>query len=123
MRLLTSMLYCLLALFGCNDGTSTTTVTRSQRDGEDTLFSRTTLDRGLATYQCVRSVTGRCHYQLFEETCTGAADGANTTQCARTPMDQFSLAVGEAREVKGLAGAVKDCVQSDVPGPETRCSP
>jgi hypothetical protein len=120
MRLLTSMLYCLLALFGCDGGTSTTTVTRRQLDGEDTLFSRTTLDRGDVTFQCVRSSSGRCHYQLYQEACA-AAEAADKQQCARTPVDQFSLAVGERREIKGMTGQVRDCVQSEVPRPGTHC--
>lgn len=120
MRLLTSMLYCLLALFGCNGGNATTTMTRTQVDGQDTLFSRTTHERDAATFQCVRSSSGRCHYQLFEETCAPGPE-ADKTNCARTPMDRFSLAVGERRLVKGLATQLGECVQAEVPGPGTRC--
>jgi hypothetical protein len=119
MRLLTSMLYCLLALFGCDGKNTTTTVTRSQVNGQDTLFSRTTQDQDAATFQCVRSSSGRCHYLVFEETCR--SDAATARPCARTPMDHFSLKVGERRLVKGLAGQVKDCVQAETPGPGTRC--
>ncbi|SEL45581.1 hypothetical protein SAMN05428989_1687 [Pseudoxanthomonas sp. GM95] len=120
MRMLTSMLYCLLALFGCDGKSTTTTVTRSQLNGQDTLLSRTTQDHDAATFQCVTSSSGRCHYQVFEETCAAAA-ATDSAQCQRSPMDSFSLQVGEKRLLKGLAGQVKDCVQAEVPGPNTRC--
>ncbi|RXQ98913.1 hypothetical protein [Pseudoxanthomonas composti] len=120
MRLLTSMLYCLLALFGCDGGSTSTTVTRRQLDGQDILFSRTTVEAGQATFQCVRSSSGRCHYQVFEEACA-AADPAHPPQCARTALDQFSLAVGERRQVKGLAAQVKDCVDTEASTLATRC--
>ncbi len=120
MRLLTSMLYCLLALFGCDGKSSTTTVTRTQVNGEDALFSRTTQDHDAATFQCVRSISGRCHYQVFQENCAAQA-GTDTPKCARTPMDSFSLAVGDRHLVKGLAGQVRECVQAEAPGPGTRC--
>ncbi len=121
MRVLTSMLYCLLALLGCDGKTSTTTVTRSQLNGEDTLFSRTTQERDAATFQCLRSSSGRCHYQVFEEKCPSELE-SDKSKCVRTAMDSFSLAVGDTRLVKGLAGHVRECVQAQTPGPGTRCS-
>ncbi|WDS36076.1 hypothetical protein [Pseudoxanthomonas sp.] len=121
MRLLTSMLYCLLALFGCDGNSSTTTVTRTQVDGQDTLFSRTTQDHDAATFQCVRSISGRCHYQVFQERCAAQATAADEAKCARTPMDSFSLAVGDRHLLKGLAGQVRECVQAEAPGAGTRC--
>ncbi|HCH0556870.1 hypothetical protein [Pseudoxanthomonas winnipegensis] len=120
MRLLTSMFYCMLALFGCHDGSSSTSITRSQRDGVDTLFSRTTREAGSATFQCVRSASGRCHYQLFEETCR--AGTGDKRACARTSVDQFSLGAGEQRVFQGLDMQVRECVQAEAPGPGTRCA-
>jgi hypothetical protein len=120
MRLLTSMLYCLLALFGCDGKSTTTTVIRSQVDGQDTLFSRTTQDQDEATFQCVGSSSGRCHYQVIEETCAAGA-AADSAQCVQSPLDDFSLQVGEKRLLKGLAGRVKNCVQAQTPGPQTHC--
>lgn len=120
MRLLTSMLYCLLALFGCDGKSTTTTVVRSQVNGQDTLFSRTTQEQDVATFQCVRSSSGRCHYQVFEETC--ATDSTNHPEtCAQSRLDDFSLQAGEKRLIRGLAGHVKNCVQAETPGPKTRC--
>jgi len=114
------MLYCLLALFGCDGNSSTTTVTRSQLNGQDTLFSRTTQDHDAATFQCLRSSSGRCHYQVFLENCP-AGNAADPSTCIRTPMDNFSLPVGDKRLLTGLAGQVRECVQAEVSGPGMRC--
>ncbi|KAF1694955.1 hypothetical protein [Pseudoxanthomonas koreensis] len=119
MQLLTTLLSCLLSLFGSLDPASTASITRvAGRDG-DALFSKTTLADGVATFECFASASGGCHYRVYEEACAGvpatmappvksAADA-----CSRRTLDVFALDVGKRREVEGLPAGFRHCVAQD----------
>ena len=62
MRLLTALLSCAMALFGCDTRPATTTITRVVDGGTETLFSKTTLVDGIATFECFSSASGDCHF-------------------------------------------------------------
>ena len=73
MRIITSLMSCLLALAGCNEKPSVTTIHHSSANGVDTLFSKTTLREGVATFECFASESGQCHYRVYTERCPAPA--------------------------------------------------
>ncbi|UWX04199.1 hypothetical protein H1235_02295 [Pseudoxanthomonas sp. NC8] len=77
MNLLTTLLSCLLSLFGCAQA-STTSITRVVDDGDETLFSKTTLADGVATFECFTSASG-------------AATTGSTRSAARPPRAPWPL--------------------------------
>ena len=114
MKLLTGLLSCLLALFGCDTRPSVTSITRASENGVDVLFSKTTLAEGAATFECFASRSGGCHYRIYEERCEGAAGAANEAgACTRKTLDAFALTVGKRRQVEGLPTAFRLCVGED----------
>ena len=113
MRHLTMILSCLLSLFGCHERSASTTVTRITAQGVDQLFSRTTARGGETTFECVRSVSGRCHYQVFLERCS--PDGAH---CDRSGVQRFDVRAGQQRARSDLPADSLGCVGT---APDARC--
>ncbi len=110
MRIITPLLSCLMALAGCNEKPSVTTIHhRSGADGVDTLFSKTTLRDGVATYECFASESGQCHYRVYRERCAPASPG-ELSACDRSPVETFDLAVGKVHEIHGLPQDARECV-------------
>ncbi|GAB3509825.1 hypothetical protein MNQ95_08660 [Pseudoxanthomonas daejeonensis] len=116
MRFLTTVLSCLLSLFGCDPRSSTTSITRVADNGAETLFSKTTLVDGVATFECFASASGDCHYRIYEERCATPAPVAQgqaqpaDSDCRRETLDVFALAVGKRRQVEGLPAGFHHCV-------------
>lgn len=108
MRLLASMLYCLMSLFGCHRDTGTTSITRATVDGRDLLFSKVESHAGDAVFHCLASASGRCHYLVYEAACSGAA----ASGCPRRELDRFELTVGQVRELHGLAVDFRQCASA-----------
>jgi hypothetical protein len=116
MQLLTTLLSCLLSLFGGLAPASTTSITRIAGSEGDALFSKTTLVDGVATFECFASASGGCHYRLYEEACAAATAQARTSAaeaCDRRTLDRFALEVGKRREVEGLPADFRHCVALD----------
>lgn len=109
MRIITSLMSCLMALAGCDEKPSVTTITRVSDGGTDVVFSKTTLEDGVAMFQCFKSDSGRCHYLIYAERCPPAATGGQAA-CDRTTLDQFALSEGQRREIRGLPGNFRHCV-------------
>ena len=110
MRIVTSLISCLLALAGCDDKPSVTTIHHSSANGVDTLFSKSTLKEGVATFECFASESGQCHYRVYTERCPTPAPGENPAACARTTLEDFVLAPGKTHEIRGLPDSYRECV-------------
>ena len=110
MRIVTSLISCLLALAGCDDKPSVTTIHHSSANGVDTLFSKSTLKEGVARFECFASETGQCHYRVYTERCPTPAPGENPAACARTTLEDFVLAPGKTHEIRGLPDSYRECV-------------
>jgi len=104
MRYLTTLLSCLLSLFGCQERATSTSITRISEHGMDQLFSRTTVRDGTAAFECVRSASGRCHYLVFSEQCDSAQ------HCSRQTLQQFALGTGQVRRWPDLPAGFSSCV-------------
>ena len=96
MRIVTSLISCLLALAGCDDKPSVTTIHHSSANGVDTLFSKSTLKEGVARFECFASETGQCHYRVYTEHCPTPAPGGNLAK-DRVPEGRTILPHRSAR--------------------------
>jgi len=128
MRLLSALWSCLLGIVGCQghaafdlstDAHRETVVHTSER-GAAVIFSRTSYRGGLATFRCVDSRSGRCHYQVYVACAapTAAAGNAAAARCAPRMLQEFDLQVGQRREIGGLPRDFGQCV-----APETSAAP
>ncbi|WP_296278523.1 hypothetical protein [Pseudoxanthomonas sp.] len=113
MRIITSLVSCLLALAGCDEKPSVTTIHHSSANGVDTLFSKTTLKEGVATFECFASESGQCHYLVYTETCPTPAPGEDPGACDRSTLEDFALAPGKAHEIRGLPQDFRQCVSKN----------
>lgn len=110
MQLLTALLSCLLSLLGGDGPSSHTRIVRASENGVEVLLSKTTLADGLATFHCLSSRSGSCHYRLYEEICRAVAGTPLQQQCDRRELESFDLGVGARRQVSGLPGGFDQCV-------------
>ncbi|MCC4633144.1 hypothetical protein ACFFJ4_06220 [Xanthomonas dyei] len=121
MRLIASLVYCLLALAGCHERNGTTSITRATSDGRDVLFSKTQVTDAETNVHCLASSSGQCHYLIYEEQCpaatpTAASSGSTPAPaCARKTLDSFALLPGQVRALRGLPAAAHTCVGRDAP--------
>jgi hypothetical protein len=71
-----------------------------------------------ASFECVKSPTGQCHYALYTtrcETATGEG-GKPATTCTHQVFDQFTVIQGETREVRDLPSSYRQCMKvKDMP--------
>ncbi|WP_115050724.1 hypothetical protein [Xanthomonas arboricola] len=120
MRLIASLVYCLLALAGCHDRNGTTSITRATSNGQDMLFSKTLATATETKVHCLASSSGHCHYLIYEEHCAAPAAASATPACARKTLDSFALAPGQMRQVRGLPRQAQTCVDRTAPGADCR---
>ncbi|MGQ5254645.1 hypothetical protein ACULMC_07410 [Xanthomonas arboricola pv. corylina] len=117
MRLIASLVYCLLALAGCHDRNGTTSITRATSNGQDVIFSKTLATATDLNVHCLASSSGRCHYLVCEEHCAAPAAGnaTGTPACARRTLDSFALTPGQVRELRGIPRQARTCVDTSAP--------
>ncbi|MGV7186786.1 hypothetical protein [Xanthomonas axonopodis] len=117
MRLIASLVYCLLALAGCHERNGTISITRATDDGRDVIFSKTLTTATATNVHCLASNSGHCYYLIYEEQCaTGGADAtASAPVCARKTLDRFALTPGQVRELHGVSGQTHTCVDTAAP--------
>ena len=112
MRNLIATVYFLLSLVGCQGGT--TFATQASVDGQDVIYSKTRVQAGIVRFECVRSASGQCHYTLFPRECTAdPAPAARPPACTSLPVERFTVAAGDHREVVGMQAAFDLCVRHD----------
>ena len=109
-----ALLQFLLALGGCSLG-GTTYSNHIANGGHDVLNVRTHVQHGVARFECKASDSGSCHYTLYPDACAGKAD------CKLAPLQRFSVARGEVRELSGVRD-FRVCVGTDATtlGPDCR---
>ena len=112
-RLLLSPLLLILSACGV-DGTSFSN--RIGNNGHDTLYSKARVEDGVARFHCLKSDSGTCHYTLYPAACAGKAD------CALAPLQRFTVARGEARQIAGLHD-FRVCVAIDQRALRADCEP
>ena len=110
MHYLIALIYFVLALFGLHGYGSHTIVTHSTVDGVDMLYSKTRIVADVVDVSCVRSASGRCHYQLLPRDCRLSQPQAG---CTPDPAQRITLAAGARTELAGLPGGLVLCVGQD----------
>ena len=88
MTKLATLFWFALSLFGCNPH-GHTVIVQSSANGHQTLRSEVDIVHGVATFRCVSSSSGVCHYAIYADTCRGTAG------CKRKPIQAFGLPVGQ----------------------------
>lgn len=106
MRLFLLACVAALSLGGC-EKSSTTSITRTQANGVDTLYSKGTVVEGQAWFQCIASRSGQCHYVVLDPACS--TDAA----CAKPPLRRFAVAVGKTEAMRDLPKGFRQCVSQD----------
>lgn len=96
----------VLAIAGC-EKSSNTSITRTNANGVDTLYSKSTVVEGVARFECIASSSGQCHYLVLAPGCS------TDTACATPPLRRFAVAAGKTEQVSGLPKDFRQCV-SDV---------
>jgi hypothetical protein len=95
MTKLIALLQFLLALAGFSS--AGTTWTSQVHDNGQVLSSRAHAQDGVASFECIDSSSGRCHYTLYPPRCAGPG-------CDAPPLRSFDVARGESRQIAGLSG-------------------
>ncbi|KIQ96810.1 hypothetical protein [Lysobacter sp. A03] len=116
-----ALIYFVLSLFGCDIGGSSY-VTRTTVEGTDTLYSQTTTRAGVARFECLRSASGACHYTVLAHGCapTSGPDQARSGSCESGPIERFTVAYGESRQIAGLTG-FDLCVSAEDDAVDSAC--
>jgi hypothetical protein len=102
---------CLLA--GCQIETGTTTITNVSIDGKAQNVTRSYVNDGAGDFECVKSVSGRCHYLLYVRECRSDKAAAHGERCAERTVDAFTLEAGTSRHLANLPPSLKQCVSHD----------
>jgi hypothetical protein len=109
-----ALLYFVLSLFGCDVGRSTF-VDRIGDDGVHALYSRATVEAGVARFECLRSASGHCYYTVLPRDCDAGRRG-----CSDEPLRRFAVANGDSRQIVGLHD-FRLCVSDRDATPEADC--
>jgi len=88
MTKLAALFWFALSLFGCNPH-GQTVIVQSSANGQQTLRSEVNILHGIATFRCVASSSGVCHYAIYADNCRATAG------CTRKPIHAFGLPVGQ----------------------------
>ena len=115
MSKLIALMHFLLALAGCSLGV-TSYSDRIAIGKHEVLVSSARVQDGIARFECERSDSGWCHYTLYPAACAGKAD------CALAPLQHFTVARGEARQIAGLHD-FRVCVAVDQRTLRADCEP
>lgn len=115
---LSALLYFLLSLFGVDVGRSTF-VDRVSIDGVQSLYSKATVEAGVARFECLRSASGQCYYTVFPRDCA-ATSTTSRNACVSEPIKRFSVANGDSRQITGLHD-FRLCVSEKDGTPGTGC--
>lgn len=69
---------------------------------------------GTASFQCVASPSGECHYALYTSRCSTAEGeaGQPATTCTHQVIRQFTVATGQTQEVRDLPQGFKQCMKT-----------
>ena len=123
MHYLIAAIYFLFALLGWDGFGAHTIATHTFEHGTEVLYSEARITPVLASFACIDSASGRCHYRLFPSECTHRKPGALSVTCAALAAREFEVASGESTALTGMPDAFQFCVsQHDLP-PNESCSP
>jgi hypothetical protein len=104
----------LLLLAGCRIDAGTTTITNVSIDGKAQNVMRSYVNGGAGDFECIKSISGRCHYLLFVRECSYAADKpGDDARCDTRTVKAFTLDAGTSRHLANLPPRLQQCVSHD----------
>ncbi len=112
MSKLTSLFYLLLSLAGCDHGR--TVVTHIVDDGH-IVDSRVQVVGDLASFHCLRSRSGICHYTVLPHSCATSGTGC------KPALSSFSMHEGDSLLIARLPANFASCVTDDAAA-ATQCA-
>ena len=101
----------LLLLAGCKIDAGTTTITNVSIDGKAQNVMRSHVDGSAGDFECVKSISGQCHYLLFVRECDTNAGGADA--CRPRTVEAFTLEAGTSRHLTRLPPRLQQCVSHE----------
>ncbi len=118
MRMITTAFSLLLSFVGCNATPTFTSDVRDSANGVERLHSQSRVRDGVGRFECRASLSGRCHYAVYDDRCVKQA-GRDPAACHSAPAQIFSVAVGDRIERRGLSDRPRVCVRGDhAPAPD-----
>lgn len=103
---------CLLA--GCKIESGTTTITNVSIDGKANNVMRSFVSDGSGEFECIKSISGRCHYLLFVKECRAdAGNPADGRHCTNRTVQAFTLQAGTTKHLGNLPPRLQQCVSHD----------
>ena len=104
MEKLILLFYLLLSLTGCEP--TRTVVTHELANGTDLIYSTIQITGELATFRCLRSQSGLCHYTVLAGSCN-----TNRVGC-EPPITVFTMRQGNSMLLSRLPEDFATCVTS-----------
>lgn len=99
-------------LAGCKIDAGTTTITNVSIDGKAQNVMRSYVNGGAGDFDCIKSISGQCHYLLFVRECDAQAGHADDACHPRT-VQAFTLEAGTSRHLTRLPPRLQQCVSHD----------
>ena len=112
---LATLFWFALSLAGCNPH-GQTTIVHSSIDGHTTLHSEVTIAKGVATFRCIASSSGACHYAIDAGNCHRSA------MCTGQPVHAFGLPVGQRLVETDLPPGFTPCVGVSAEAARSACT-
>ncbi|HET6554482.1 MAG TPA: hypothetical protein VFG49_13230 [Dyella sp.] len=97
-----ALLFLLPCLAGCEQGR--TVVVHTIVNGQDVIFSKVHAVGQLATFRCISSQSGDCHYTVLANDCAPAS-----AACAMPPK-MFAVHEGDTMSFTSLPQGFQSCV-------------
>lgn len=113
MEKLILLFYLLLSIAGCEPTRSV--VTHEFTNGQDLIYSKIQISGELATFRCLRSQSGLCHYTVLAGSC-----GTQRVNCD-PPITVFTMRQGDTLLLSRLPEDFASCVTS-APTAESTCA-
>lgn len=104
MEKLILLFYLLLSLAGCEP--TRTVVTHEVDNGVDLIYSQIQITTELATFRCLRSQSGLCHYTVLAGSCS-----THRVNCD-PPITVLTMRPGETMTLSHLPDDFATCVTS-----------
>lgn len=114
MTKLAALFWFALSLAGCNPH-GQTTIVQSSVDGRTTLHSEVNVAQGVATFRCIASSSGTCHYAIYAGDCHRGA-------CTGKPVHAFGLPVGQSLVDTNQPAGFTPCVGVSAEAAKAACA-
>lgn len=112
-----------LLLAGCKFEAGLTTVNQLTVEGRAVNATRSTVTGAEGEFECLRSVSGRCHYVLFVDDCAADDAAAGSDRgCGARVVQAFTLSAGERHHMDRLPRGLRHCVDHDAPPVAPDCA-